>query len=58
MPEDREQDDTTEATDDAAGSDENDPDRHVSKLPDDHSEEEKTDKESKDSFPASDPPAW
>ena len=30
----------------------------VSDLPDDETDDEKADRESKDSFPASDPPAW
>lgn len=45
-------------SDEAAGSDANDPDRRVSELPDDADDDEKADKDSKDSFPASDPPAW
>jgi hypothetical protein len=33
-------------------------DENVSDLPDDADADEKADKESKDSFPASDPPSW
>lgn len=39
-----------------AGDGANDP--KVSDLPENPTDDEKADKESKDSFPASDPPAW
>ena len=41
-----------------SGGDDKDEDQDVSDLPDDPSNDEKADKESKDSFPASDPPSW
>lgn len=42
--------------DSGAGGDGNEPE--VSDLPENPTDDEKADKESKDSFPASDPPAW
>lgn len=70
MPEERDQGGTTESTerippgsmppDDHSGSGPTDDSATapVSDLPEDPSEDEKADKESADSFPASDPPAW
>ena len=59
MAEEREQGEKTESTERIPpGSQPSDDEGAGDDLPDEPTDDEKADEESKDSFPASDPPAW
>lgn len=58
MTEDREQGETTESTEPIPPGSMPPDDEKAGDPPDEPTDEEKVDKESEDSFPASDPPAW
>jgi hypothetical protein len=58
VTQDPEKNDSTESTERIPPGSMPPDDQNVSDLPEDADDDDKADKESKDSFPASDPPAW